>query len=225
MSQQNNQSTEALLEERVKTHGRYEDHASCTQRTLELWMGEKNWSILTREQRETLHMIAHKVGRILTGDPNHPDHYDDIAGYAKLISQALAEGRKAVRPEARPNQPMFQVLSQEAVLVNPQNETKPSNPRLEEVIRDRGKQLPEKRDTYEVPPGWEGVRDRDGKAMGILRHKATDIMVRVVDLIPWDFVRMKSNPNWIPYRGRVGNLGPGTPEDGGHHARQEDDGA
>jgi hypothetical protein len=40
-------------------------------------------------QVEALEMIAHKIGRILSGDPNHQDHWDDIAGYAKLVSERL----------------------------------------------------------------------------------------------------------------------------------------
>lgn len=31
-------------------------------------------------------MIAHKIGRILNGDPNYRDSWDDIAGYAKLAA-------------------------------------------------------------------------------------------------------------------------------------------
>lgn len=37
-------------------------------------------------QRESLSMIFHKIGRILAGDPNFRDHWDDIAGYAKLAA-------------------------------------------------------------------------------------------------------------------------------------------
>lgn len=84
-------STEALLAERRKTHGDYREHAAITQQTLQLWMGTPNWSKLTDCQRETLHMEAHKIGRILTGDPNVKDHWDDMAGYATLISQQLGE--------------------------------------------------------------------------------------------------------------------------------------
>jgi hypothetical protein len=82
-------STAALLAERGKTHGDYGDHARVTQALKRLMEAEKNWAVLTDCQRETLHMIAHKIGRILTGDPNHKDHYDDIAGYSRLISDRL----------------------------------------------------------------------------------------------------------------------------------------
>jgi hypothetical protein len=32
-------------------------------------------------------MIAHKIGRIIAGDPDFRDHWDDLAGYATLIAQ------------------------------------------------------------------------------------------------------------------------------------------
>lgn len=34
-------------------------------------------------------MIATKVGRILSGDQNHKDSWDDLAGYARLISEQI----------------------------------------------------------------------------------------------------------------------------------------
>ena len=34
-------------------------------------------------------MIAHKIGRILAGDPSFQDHWADIAGYATLIINPL----------------------------------------------------------------------------------------------------------------------------------------
>ncbi len=36
-------------------------------------------------------MIAHKIGRIVSGNPNVQDHWDDIAGYAKLASNEIAK--------------------------------------------------------------------------------------------------------------------------------------
>jgi len=34
-------------------------------------------------------MIAHKIARIINGDPNHLDSWHDIAGYATLVEQEL----------------------------------------------------------------------------------------------------------------------------------------
>lgn len=81
--------TEDLLEVRKSTHGEYSEHARCTQRIMRALMAERNWPNLTNIQLESLHMFAHKMGRIVTGDPNVHDHWDDIAGYAVLVSQRL----------------------------------------------------------------------------------------------------------------------------------------
>jgi hypothetical protein len=82
-------NTEELLAERQKTHGEYAEHARCTQSILRVLQAERGYPALSDMQKETLHMIAHKLGRIVTGNPDIADHYDDIAGYAKLISQRL----------------------------------------------------------------------------------------------------------------------------------------
>lgn len=42
------------------------------------------WDKLDPHQQEALDMIAHKIGRILNGDPDYADSWHDIAGYAKL---------------------------------------------------------------------------------------------------------------------------------------------
>lgn len=45
--------------------------------------------MLTAPQRESLELIATKMGRITSGNPNIQDHWDDISGYAELISKRL----------------------------------------------------------------------------------------------------------------------------------------
>jgi len=40
------------------------------------------------EHSLALHMIYVKIARILSGQASHRDHWDDIAGYAKLGSEA-----------------------------------------------------------------------------------------------------------------------------------------
>jgi hypothetical protein len=41
------------------------------------------------DQWEALEMIASKMSRIVNGNPDKVDNWDDIAGYAKLISDRL----------------------------------------------------------------------------------------------------------------------------------------
>ena len=44
---------------------------------------------LSPDQREALEMIAHKIARILNGDPDYADSWHDIAGYAQLVADRL----------------------------------------------------------------------------------------------------------------------------------------
>lgn len=79
-----------VLKERSKTHGAFEDHARITQRLKSVIDDElvsrrnRDQDILADTQLESIDMILHKIGRIIAGDANFPDHWDDIAGYAKL---------------------------------------------------------------------------------------------------------------------------------------------
>lgn len=78
------------LEERGKKYGEFNSHAYLTQ-SLKVVMGNNyNWNNrLTNSMREALEMIAHKIGRILNGDPFYADSWIDIAGYATLVAKEL----------------------------------------------------------------------------------------------------------------------------------------
>jgi hypothetical protein len=78
----------SLLDTREKTHGNYRDNASLSQSTKDVWRSGKNWDKLNDGQKEALEMVALKVSRILSGDKDFRDHWDDIEGYAKLGGQA-----------------------------------------------------------------------------------------------------------------------------------------
>lgn len=82
-------ATDALLDERGKTHGDFAEHAAVTRAIKDAVCSLGNADKLSDVQAEALDMIAHKIGRIMAGDPNHKDHWDDIAGYARLVSQRL----------------------------------------------------------------------------------------------------------------------------------------
>jgi hypothetical protein len=88
------QSVEDTLRQRAATHGLFEDHAKCTQALKRAMRESKNWEVLPDQQKEALDMIAHKIGRVLSGNPSHADHWHDIAGYSILVEGALNEGEK-----------------------------------------------------------------------------------------------------------------------------------
>lgn len=79
------------LKERRKQHGDFNDHARITQGLKTALHAEKSWGTLADTQKEALEMIVHKIGRILAGDPDHEDHWRDIAGYATITADRLPD--------------------------------------------------------------------------------------------------------------------------------------
>lgn len=77
------------LQERGNKHGEYSERSRVSQNIKKAMLDSLNWEMLTDEQKESLDMVAHKISRILTGDPNHHDHWFDCEGYMKLIADKL----------------------------------------------------------------------------------------------------------------------------------------
>jgi hypothetical protein len=75
-----------ILAERRHTHGNFDDHATITQQLKRTMTNHGGWMNLSHAQREALEMIAHKIGRILAGNPCLADHWADIGGYAQLVA-------------------------------------------------------------------------------------------------------------------------------------------
>jgi hypothetical protein len=48
-----------------------------------------NYGQLSAVQKEALDMICSKISRILSGNPDFPDHWLDIEGYARLVNNDL----------------------------------------------------------------------------------------------------------------------------------------
>lgn len=86
------QEIDTTLEERGTRYGKFTGHARITQSLKETMQGTAKWSLLDDDQKEALEMIAHKIGRILNGDPNYHDSWHDIVGYAKLVADRLESG-------------------------------------------------------------------------------------------------------------------------------------
>lgn len=80
---------DATLTERGNRYGKFTTHAAISQRLKEAMVATPNWSCLAPDQKESLEMVAHKIGRILNGDPDYDDSWVDIAGYTKLVADRL----------------------------------------------------------------------------------------------------------------------------------------
>lgn len=86
------QAVEMVLTTREATHGHWPNQAnmiSALKTAMDTGAGGKGITTLRPAQREALELIAVKLARILVGDPNHVDHWRDIAGYATLVVQEL----------------------------------------------------------------------------------------------------------------------------------------
>ena len=77
-----------ILNERNSTHGYWKNQAeaACTIRGA---IACCTSSALNPYQSEAINMIIVKISRIISGDPNIQDHWEDIAGYATLVAKEL----------------------------------------------------------------------------------------------------------------------------------------
>ena len=84
-------SIEQILAQRGKTHGEFEDQARCAQELKEVWhrhakkCGNNGNPIVN----EAVDMTLHKLARAAVGDLLEPDHWLDVQGYAKLVSDRI----------------------------------------------------------------------------------------------------------------------------------------
>lgn len=88
---QMNDKTTAILEERGKRYGRFEDHAEISQALKEVMWNTSGFSKLSPSQKEGLEMIQHKIARMLNGDSSYLDNVVDIIGYATLILRSMED--------------------------------------------------------------------------------------------------------------------------------------
>ena len=98
------------LKERGKRYGEFFEHAAISQgikKSMTMWPG---WENLHSFHKEALEMIAHKIARILNGDPNYHDSWHDIVGYAKLAADEILK-RQSVTPGSTPSYQIFDVVS------------------------------------------------------------------------------------------------------------------
>lgn len=80
-----------LTATREQTHGDYAENARIAQGLKRVLWSTEGWMRLTDHQRESAELMCTKFGRIFAGNPNAKEHWDDIAGYAKLCSDRIVE--------------------------------------------------------------------------------------------------------------------------------------
>lgn len=87
-------STEDILAEREKTHGSFPVQAIHSQGIKSMLAKPGLDPVLA----EGLELIAVKLSRIICGNPEEPDHWADIAGYARLVANYLERVNEVQEP-------------------------------------------------------------------------------------------------------------------------------
>lgn len=82
------------LQERGERYGSFSGHAELSQAIKRIMRRSLRWADMSDDKQEALDIIAHKIARILNGDPNYADSWHDIIGYARLVEQTLEGGRE-----------------------------------------------------------------------------------------------------------------------------------
>ena len=100
-------AVDATLAERGARYGEFDEHARITQGLKKVMTSGRRWGALADDQKEALEMMAHKVGRILNGDPNYVDSWHDIIGYTRLIEQRLEKETPAAAQDLRLLRPFY----------------------------------------------------------------------------------------------------------------------
>lgn len=83
-------NVKVTLQNRGKTHGAFSENADIALALRADFRACSNWNKLKAAQRLALDEIALKLARILSAgsQPDNPEHWLDIAGYATLGKQA-----------------------------------------------------------------------------------------------------------------------------------------
>lgn len=82
-----------ILKSREVTHGDFEMKAMFIQEIMESITELYSWKDMSADKKEAIHMILVKLSRIIYGNYNHVDHWDDIAGYALLVADRIKDSK------------------------------------------------------------------------------------------------------------------------------------
>jgi hypothetical protein len=81
----------SIVAERGATHGPFGLVSSTAQRIKQTYRESPNWELMPAYMQEALDNIATKQARILNGDWEFLDHWDDVQGYARRVVQEVEE--------------------------------------------------------------------------------------------------------------------------------------
>lgn len=80
-----------ILKARNSVHGDFSENAIIHQDLLSILVRSTSYHELDAVKVTALQYICGKISRIVSGDPEYKDHWDDIAGYALLVSERITK--------------------------------------------------------------------------------------------------------------------------------------
>ena len=83
-----------VLSARRDKYGPFINNATISQDLKEILHKSTNWEAMPPDMKEALHMIVHKISRIVEGDFEYDDSWIDISGYSTLIVERLHQDIK-----------------------------------------------------------------------------------------------------------------------------------
>ena len=83
-----------VLSARRDKYGPFINNATISQNLKEILHNSTNWEAMPPDMKEALHMIVHKISRIVEGDFEYDDSWIDISGYSTLIVERLHQDIK-----------------------------------------------------------------------------------------------------------------------------------
>ena len=78
-----------VLSERGSRYGSLMSNATISQNLKEILHNSTNWEAMPPDMKEALHMIVHKISRIVEGDFEYDDSWIDISGYSTRVVERL----------------------------------------------------------------------------------------------------------------------------------------
>ncbi len=82
-------SIDEILDEREGQHGDFA-YGAITAQTLKTVVRQNNkWVEMRPVHQEAIDNILQKISRLINGDCNHIDSWDDIQGYAELVKRYI----------------------------------------------------------------------------------------------------------------------------------------
>lgn len=84
-------SADEILKERGARYGNYLQQTQISSALMKVMDDalKARGKTLASDQSDALIMSAVKISRIINGDPDYPDNWRDIEGYAKLVADRL----------------------------------------------------------------------------------------------------------------------------------------